>query len=99
MEATEQFYINLLGLDIPRIKALSNLVGSLASNTVADSVVKLSLSPIYHFQYSSITDAISHLYADDLKAQGMKATMETVEKKLYPFLQVKFQRTIKISIF
>lgn len=37
------------------------LVDSLSSNTVADSVVKLSLNPLFRRKYSSITDTIDNL--------------------------------------
>lgn len=60
-KTSESFCQALLELDINHAKALANLVISLASYTEADSVVELSKSPLYHFQYSSICDAINAL--------------------------------------
>ena len=50
----EQFCHDLLRLDIKCAKALSNVVMALSSYQSARSPVELSLSPLYHYQYSSI---------------------------------------------
>jgi hypothetical protein len=57
----ESFCQAILSLDINHAKALANLVMSLSSFTEAQSVVELSTSPNYHYQYSSINDAINAL--------------------------------------
>lgn len=51
----------MLELDINCAKPLTNLVMALASCMEAHSVVELSNSPVYHYQYSSICDAIHAL--------------------------------------
>ena len=56
----EDFCQAITRLDINCAKALANLVMALASHKT-DSVVSLSESPFYHFQYSSIADAINAL--------------------------------------
>ena len=58
---SEQFCRKILGLKIPRRKALANLVMALAGNTNAGSPVQLSLAPCYFYQYSSIGKAVDHL--------------------------------------
>lgn len=58
---SEQYCHDILELDINRSKAVANLVMALASYTEAKSVVELSLSPIYHYEYSSIFKAIKHI--------------------------------------
>ena len=57
----EQFCTEILQLNLPHAKALAALVMALASFTDATSVVSLSLSPLFQHQYSSLTDAITHL--------------------------------------
>ena len=52
--AVEQFCHDILNFDIKCAKALSNIVMALASYQPARSPVELSLSPLYHYQYSSI---------------------------------------------
>jgi hypothetical protein len=52
-------------LGFPRSKAMVNLVMALASCQEAKSPVELSLSPVYHYQYGSISKAIAHLARDD----------------------------------
>lgn len=59
---TNQFCLDTLSLGARRSKALTNLVMALSCSK-ADSVTALSESPLFHHQYSSITDAIAH-FAD-----------------------------------
>jgi hypothetical protein len=59
---TNQFCLDILSLGARRSKALANLVMALSSRK-ADCVTALSESPLFHHQYSSITDAIAH-FAD-----------------------------------
>jgi hypothetical protein len=62
VKKSEQFCQKILGLKIPKIKALCNLVLSLSSNKGGKSVVSLSENKHYYYEYSSITDAIDGLY-------------------------------------
>lgn len=61
---SEQFCHDILELDINRSKAVTNLVMALASHVEATSVVELSLSPVYHYEYSSIFKAIKYIAKD-----------------------------------
>ena len=62
---SEQFCLGILSLDLPRKKALASLVLSLSSYLEANSVVELSLSPVFHHQYSSIFKCIHDLHIGD----------------------------------
>ena len=55
---SEQFCQDILNLDIKYAKPFTNLVMALASYESAQSVVGLSESPLFHYQYSSIRDGI-----------------------------------------
>lgn len=57
----EQFCNSILQQKIPQTKALANLIMGLASQTNAKSVVDISESPCYHYQYSSISKIITAL--------------------------------------
>jgi len=57
----EQFCKSILQIVIQNSKALANLVMGLASSPSSRSVVELSLSPCYHYQYSSISKTIASL--------------------------------------
>jgi hypothetical protein len=63
----EQFCRSILQLEIGKSKSIVNLIMGLASQTNANSVVEVSLSPCYHFQYSSISKAIDSIYAKPAK--------------------------------
>lgn len=60
MTKSNQYCLDILELGVFRNKATVNVVMSLASQP-ASSVTELSLNPLFHYQYSSITDGISHL--------------------------------------
>jgi hypothetical protein len=51
----------MLDLEIGRSKAVTNLVMALASCGEARSPVELCVSPLYHYQYSSVTDALTDM--------------------------------------
>ncbi len=56
---------------------------ALASYKSAKSVVQLSESPVFHYQYSSITDAVSNLARTDSEpkiAEGAKRTASQSKK-------------------
>ena len=59
--SAEQFCTEILTLNLPDAKAVAALVMALASFTDATSVVSLSQSPFFQHQYSSLTDALTHL--------------------------------------
>lgn len=66
-------------LDTKHAKALSNLVMALSSYELAKSVVGLSNSPVYHFQYSSICDAVNGISKDSEE-------LENISRKIRCFL-------------
>lgn len=63
IKTTNQYCLDLLNLGVRHNKALVNLVMALSSQK-ASSVVGLSESPLFHYQYSSITDAVGHIAPD-----------------------------------
>lgn len=63
-KTTNQYCLDILNLEGRHKKALANLVMALASHK-CNSVVELSESPVFHYQYSSIQDAITHLAKDE----------------------------------
>ena len=69
----EQFCKAILQLIQRNGKALANLVMGLASQTSAKSVVEVSLSPCFHFQYSSINKAIDSVYSEKEAKKGGQA--------------------------
>lgn len=79
----ESFCHSILQLGVGKSKALTNLVMGLASHQGARSVTALSLSECYHYQYSSISDAINALFEgkDHSKEKLAKARLE-LERKL-----------------
>jgi len=81
----EQFCKSILQLKIGKSKSIVNLIMGLASQINAKSVVEVSLSSCYHFQYSSISKAINSLYENPVKelAETQKETLswKEVEKK------------------
>lgn len=62
---TYQFCLDLLST-FPGGKALANLVMALCSHD-CKSVVELSESPLYHYQYSSLYKSIKHLFVSSDK--------------------------------
>ena len=81
---TESFCHSILQLGVGKSKALANLVMSLCSQPTAGSVTALSLSPCYHYQYSSIADAINALFESKKypEAEWQKARLELEQKLL-----------------
>lgn len=57
---------------------------ALASFTCAKSVVALSQSPVYHYQYSSITDAVSNLAGDEISHQLLKKQVQDLCLQYFP---------------
>ena len=58
---SEQFCHDILEMNINRSKSLANLVMALSSYQKADSIVELSNSPVFHYQFSSVFKAIHEL--------------------------------------
>ena len=73
----EQFCKSILQIEIGNNKALANVAMGLASQTNARSVVEVSLSPCYHYQYSSINKTIDRLY----ESEKMKVDEANLEEK------------------
>lgn len=61
---SKQFCHELLNLEINRSKSLTNLCMALCSYQNADSLVELSLSPLFHHQFSSLYKAINDIACD-----------------------------------
>lgn len=59
------FCHQLVSSGFRRTRALAGLLFSLSSNTAANSVVGLSLSPFFQHQYASVFDAIKHFASND----------------------------------
>ncbi len=73
---TETFYRSIIGLKVEKSKALANLVMALGSNAVASSVTGLSLSPVYHYQYSRICATIDGLYSSSSESCAERSKLE-----------------------
>jgi hypothetical protein len=75
----------MIGLEVGKSKALANLVMSLASDDGSSSVTELSRSPVYHYQYSSISDSVHNLYRsskEDIEQSGYEASRHRLESVL-----------------
>jgi hypothetical protein len=68
-KTTNQYCQDLLGLEVTRSRALANLVMALSSQK-GSSATSLSESGVYHYQYSSICDAVNAIASD---ADGLLA--------------------------
>jgi hypothetical protein len=81
----EQFCKSILQLEIKRSKSLANLVMGLSSQTHAKSVVEISLSPCYHYQFSSISKTIDALFKElslsDSEQEDIATERKDSEKK------------------
>jgi hypothetical protein len=86
---TEQFCQDLLDLFPKEGKALVNLLLSLSSFTVANSVTGLSESRFYHYQYSSICDVIHNLALSVADYEKGLSSLVLLLEKYYDLLSVK----------
>lgn len=75
----EQFCKSILQIEIENNKVLANIVMGLSSEPNLRSVVELSLSPCYHYEYSSISKGINSLYEKGKKRKKRKKG--SIEKK------------------
>ncbi len=78
-----------------RADALMDLLDALASNTSGQSVVELSLNPLFQRQYSSLFDALDNFLGPD-SGEGALALRRAKEQQLLrliaPFLPLPQQR-------
>ena len=74
-KTTNQFCLDLLDLGVRHNKALVNLVMSMSSQKVT-CPVGLSENPLYHYQYSSISDAVAHLAYDDSGLERLEGLIQ-----------------------
>lgn len=77
----EQFCHSILSKGIPLRKALVNLVMAISAGNTAKSVTALSLSPCYHYQYSSIGKSISSI-SDELSS--FEKHLQTLLGEFFP---------------
>lgn len=82
--SAEQFCTEILTLNLPDAKAVAALVLALASCTDATSVVSLSQSPLFQHQYSSITDAITHLASYEADRKLRRAQIQQLCLRYWP---------------
>ena len=61
-EVTKKFRQELHNLIPKRKDSTMDLIDAISGNDRADSVVKLSLNPLFRRTYNSITDVISHFF-------------------------------------
>lgn len=68
-----------------RADSTLDLLDALASNDKADSVVKLSLNPLFRREYSSITDVIDNFpeFVEKEELRDADARPQLEQKKLY----------------
>ena len=97
----EQFCRSILQIVGLKTKALANLVMGLASQTFASSVVEVSLSETYHYQYSSITKTVKALDKPLRKrnAKAKEAENESAKKDKLSRKEVEKKFAIKGRIF
>jgi hypothetical protein len=70
-------------LEVGKNNALANLVMGLSSQTNARSVTEVSLSNCYHYQYSSISDALNGMFeGNDCSVSELEASRLELEKKI-----------------
>ena len=86
----EQFCRSIIRIVGLNTKALANLVMGLASQTFANSVVEVSLSKVYHYQYSSINKAVKSLDKRLKKRNGKSKEIEEPEKMSRLEVEKKF---------
>ena len=73
-----------MGLGIGRPTATANLVMALASCEGARSPVELSDSPLYHYQYSSITDALTDLSRGPAGQASARSQVQSLCMRHFP---------------
>lgn len=89
-KGVKQFCHSILQMAVQKNKAIANLVMGLASQSFAKSVVEISLSPCYHYQYSSISDAINAIFESKAYEREKTATARLEAEKKYVFKEGLF---------
>ena len=82
-----------------RVDTLMELIDALASNANARSVVELSLSPLFHREYSSVYDAIEHFFAASTPEKAVREARDHEQELLRliaPFLPKPEQRRYRL---
>ncbi len=72
---------------------------ALASYREAKSVVALSRSPVFHHQYSSITDAVSNLASSEREFKRVYKLFKEHQLKYFPICGVNHFQTDVVNIF
>ncbi len=88
-EQFEQFRTDVYAWFPRRRDALMDLLDALSSNTTARSVVELSVSPLFRRTYSSVHDAIEHLFVPDnetSRTQERQELEQALIRQLMPAL-------------
>lgn len=83
-QKSNQFCLDILDQDIKRATATANVVMSLASYQEARSPTELSLSPVYHYQYGSISKAVAELSSEE--ASRVKV-QQAIRKMCLPYYE------------
>jgi len=89
-KGVKQFCHSILQMPEQKSKATANLVMGLASQNFAKSVVGISLSPCYHYQYSSISDTINAIFESKGCDIEKIATARLEAEKKYVFKEGVF---------
>ena len=82
---SNQFCHDLLRFDTKYAKVLSNIVMALSSYESSHSVIGLSESPIFRYQYSSISDISAHLSANFKDNKSLQAAVRLHLEGYYPY--------------
>jgi len=91
----QAFRENLYKFFSHRADASMELIDALASNLNARSVAELSLSPLFHREYSSVYDAIEHFFAPstpEKTTQEQREHEQGLLRLIAPFLPKPEQR-------
>jgi len=87
----EQFCKSILQIVGRNSKALANLIMGLVSQPFAKSIVEISLSKCYHYQYSSINKAVDSL-SKPLKKRKTKADLEKMTEEEMNLSQLELEK-------
>ena len=85
LHKSNQFCHDLLRFDTKYAKVLSNIVMALSSYESSMSVIGLSESPIFWYQYSSISDISAYLSANFKDNKSLQASVRSHLEAYYPY--------------
>lgn len=91
----EQFRLDLYEILEHRRDALLDLVDAVASNTLARSVIELSLSPLFQREHSSLADAIDNFFEasePESAAAERQARIQELMRLIGPYLPLPQER-------